>query len=60
MIARARSAEKCGDPAVAVHRQGRQDPCRGAEADPHRLFRRLWRLPQLQYIDKVVDVSVSA
>ena len=25
----------CGGSAVAVHREGRQHPCPGAEADPH-------------------------
>ena len=44
---------------IAVHRPIRRHPCRGVEADPlwsGRLRRRL--IPQLHYIDKVVDVLV--
>ena len=47
--------------AVAVHRQGRQHPCRGAEAGSHGPSRSEDDGDsQLQYIEKVVHVPVSA
>ena len=54
-----RSAENCGDSAVAARRlffePGRRHLCRGAEADSHGPVQETIEILQLQYTDKVID-----
>ena len=54
-----RSAENCGDSAVAARRifgPGRRHPCRGAETDSHGAVQETMEILQLQHTDKVIDV----